>query len=378
MSRSKVGLVALSLALVCAWGCRKKEEAVEPPPTFTSYNDDSDPAREAFEKARATAHNQDLNLKARLGALRDFQLEYPQHPLAEEAKLLSDQVRDGYKIERAASLAQSRVSYGLELGRGRVLGGVLEGEPWGRTLEAMLGDLMSQGYATGDAEGAPLVVHGPGLAPRTLRGAQLITSSAARYALSRSMLRLFPASFPASCADRFPSPACVNQSLNTLTQRRLGAPLYRAEGQLNPDAIQALIKAGFPQPDAPLLGARAREVFQAHRPTVALFARVYLALLKTPGRDAARKAYLAALKQAPERMPEHYRSVVDKHQLTQRISGSSPSATEMTVGFWLRRMGDGTDELLASSLKQLIQDYDPPLYTELYGAPGSSAELATP
>ena len=111
---------------------------------------------------------------------------------------------------------------------------------------------------------------------------------------------------------------------------------------------------------------------------VALFARTHQALLKAPGRAAAHKGYLAALKQAPERMPDHYRSVVDKHQLTERISDSSPSATEMTVGFWLRRMGDGTEEPLAAALKQLIQDYDPPLYTELYGAPDAPGTPPAP
>jgi hypothetical protein len=147
-------------------------------------------------------------------------------------------------------------------------------------------------------------------------------------------------------------------ALAKFLEPRLGGRLYAADGRVDKKALKKLLDGVWIEPDAPLAGLPAREIYALHRGECRAAALVYVALRDGVGKGAALKKYKAALARDAHAMGKFYRDLAGAPGIAGAATAETKDPTYLT-GFWLRRMADGTDAELFAFLSKVLKAYDP-------------------
>jgi hypothetical protein len=149
--------------------------------------------------------------------------------------------------------------------------------------------------------------------------------------------------------------------------KRLGGelPLPEEPTRYDPRLVRRALAESWIEPDADLLGAKAGEVFAPFRELARQYAKVYLVLKREGGRYRFKRAYLLALKSRPDKMTTFYRKYLADRRIDLKARTLNRTGNYVAVGFWMRRMIDGTDGVVFRFLDRLLRAYDPLGYKEL-------------
>jgi hypothetical protein len=166
----------------------------------------------------------------------------------------------------------------------------------------------------------------------------------------------------------------MNESFNRLLAGRLGAALFREDdaGALDAAALERLLEEVYVEPDATLLGTRARDLYRLVRPIVWDYARMHRFLDRRVGRDRLAAAYREALgthdgSNHETSMLRYYERFAGEHGAAEGAGLAEPWAAPVLAGFWMRRAADGTDRVLVTFLRKVAAAYDPELAAMLSG-----------
>lgn len=151
--------------------------------------------------------------------------------------------------------------------------------------------------------------------------------------------------------------------------QRLGGELQRPDEptRYDPRLVRRALAESWIDPDAALLGAKASEVYAPFRELVRQYAKVYLVLRREGGRRRFERAYLQALKSKPGAMITFYRKYLVDQRIDIKARTLNRPGNYVAVGFWMRRMIDGTDGVVFRFLDRLLRAFDPLGYKKLRG-----------
>ncbi len=162
---------------------------------------------------------------------------------------------------------------------------------------------------------------------------------------------------------------------NKLLTPLLGGTLFDSKrpGALRPKAVKRLMAlAKTIGPDTKLAGTTAAEVYTLYRRPIREYAAVYKALLDKPGRRRIVRAYRKAVKQFAnpdlvynDKMLEFYSRFAHTHGVGDAAGLGRRWDIAIIAGFWMRRMADGTDKMLWSTLQDRLSAFDPKLLRSL-------------
>ncbi len=149
---------------------------------------------------------------------------------------------------------------------------------------------------------------------------------------------------------------------NVLLYDRLGGDLFDLEnpGHFRRPQLDKLLSGLLPKPKQKLWGTTARAAYPVFQPVVREYAACHKVLTQNGGRDrllAEAASYEAA---NPQRnMAAFYDRYAKKARLAQSVSLRRSWTDGFITGFWLRRMRDGTDDVIAAYLHKVLASYDP-------------------
>lgn len=165
---------------------------------------------------------------------------------------------------------------------------------------------------------------------------------------------------------RRPLPQVASLTFNALLRDRLGGDLFDPDAlhALRKDVLTKLLSLADLAPDAPFLGVKAVEVYP-------LIERSLKDLVKIADAIAARRAeaessWRRALASNPDRegeevnegMMSFYRAWPSEAGLSDAPELSAMPSLSPLAGFWLRRLGDGTFDLLRDFLHRKLAQFD--------------------
>ncbi len=153
---------------------------------------------------------------------------------------------------------------------------------------------------------------------------------------------------------------CQRLEINALFAKRLGGDLMPAASRVDADKISALLTAlSSIEPETPLLGATAKDVYAANRLSISHYMRVH-AVLQKMGTKKVRAAYDEALESKPKEMLSFYIRFSREHTITAStgLDGALADAPYVPVGFWMRRIADGSANAIFSSGMKLLKRFD--------------------
>jgi hypothetical protein len=180
---------------------------------------------------------------------------------------------------------------------------------------------------------------------------------------------------------------CLNAYLSPLA----GGVLFLSDGRVDARRLETLLGKIDIQPETPMLGTTAQLVFKHSGQTFVDYAYIYKHMVETYGRDRLKKDYLAARKQHGkpgddtdynDPMMQWYYKYAE--QFDQKIGSNfylDPAASDLEqgvrsegivahrshqlyvpVGFWLRRIADGSDQALYAFMTEQIRRHEPELH----------------
>lgn len=153
---------------------------------------------------------------------------------------------------------------------------------------------------------------------------------------------------------------CQNFVYNELFKKKYGVDLYAGVGRLSPEGVRVLLEElGKLEKDAPMLGTTASNVYQVVAPAVS----DYLILWESIQGDSKRKKKLlkryrdALAKRGMVRSEDGRRDMVALYydldeEMHLGVGLRHQDYSHTILGFWLRRMNDGTAEELAAFLQK--------------------------
>lgn len=167
---------------------------------------------------------------------------------------------------------------------------------------------------------------------------------------------------------------CQQMALNAAFSKVAGGPLFAEDGSANPEPLQKLFTALYVEPDASLLGLQARDIYTLVRPAAREITGVYAGLKEIGFKDVS-EAFDTALAENPE--PEtgvntgllkFYKRYTNLEGVAQKAGLEQDSSHWTAVGFWMRRIKEGTADVFASFANKTLKDYDPDWHTKHFGA----------
>ena len=189
--------------------------------------------------------------------------------------------------------------------------------------------------------------------------------------LSQSILNVFMSAYsgqdqPSECVDRYGRPSgwniygerCRRFLYDTLVEMKYGRPLYEELGRLDAKTM-ALILADLDtlsQQDE-LIGAPAKQVYAVMAPALNDYLEVWAGMEKR-GLEALRKEYKVLLERhgmTEEAGPKDSSILEDYDKILKSLEIDAlrnPYYGHTIVGFWLRRIDDGTAQVLVSSMER--------------------------
>lgn len=147
------------------------------------------------------------------------------------------------------------------------------------------------------------------------------------------------------------------------------------DGDANVDVkvLQTLLSKMYVQPDANLLGVKASDVYRLLRGAARQVSGL-AAGLEDIGLDNVREAYKTALAEHPD--PDSgvnrdligfYRTYTAEQEVPSRGGLQDNSRHWATVSFWMRRLEDGSYDVLRTYMIKGLRDYDPEWYQARFG-----------
>ena len=365
-----VALVGMSLAWGACESCKKKPAPVEPevqtpspvaqqPPAPVDELVSADLAK-VFENPRTPASK-------RLGMVRRIIQASPSSPLMPELKQLEAELDVGRTLERPLRHVSFLVGQAALSAQRELTVAALEGKGWMDHAQQLLFELThDHPYAAAEqAPAAALRLVAP--AGQTLTSPQPVYFGLGlmRQSLVSASRGYAPDALKSCQGD---GQACDVQLINAMTTKLVGAPLYKAPGVFDPKGVAAILAQTSIVAEGTLLGQPTLKVMAHYKADLEALARTHHALTKARPAGALLKEYKAAAASGQD-LIELYRGMTDRYGIA-ATSGlkNQPYQAYTLVGFWVRRMADGTEPQLVEALKRQVQLVDAALYAQLYGA----------
>lgn len=183
--------------------------------------------------------------------------------------------------------------------------------------------------------------------------------------------------------DAVAKPRVVNgveiqgNAINAALKTRLKGNLFASDApaKLNLKVLKKLLDAAWIAPDDALLGVTARDVYRVVQPGVTALAMIYKVMRDDLGKPKVLKAYRKALKDHPDKgkaynrdMMAFYRAFPKTHGIAEKAGVGDYYGAYVMSGFWMRRMHDGTDTLLASFMRRGLKTYDRKLHDAVFAS----------
>lgn len=354
-------LTALCLALTLG-ACSRGEPAKAPkePTAARSEAREGDTLERDWQNVQRALERQASDPFTRLKYLKEFQLHHPgAHKQEVESELEKAQTQaDAIRKERATKARRLHQAQATDLERGDL-----------KAMAEMVLFDVSRWTSDSAWRGQPvqlkLTHHGQ---IRELdRGLYFGLGTARRSLVTQ--LRTVAPQWVVNDLKKPPAQT-ANLSLNQLLRPLLGADLFDPDqpGRLHAAPLKKLLGLAALSPEDELLGHSARQLYPLVRRPVEDYLAAYRALVARVGREQARMDLEAALKEHPDSPGEDYnqgmlgfyRDYPARRGLDQDPALQGQAHAGWLVGFWLRRVHDGTDEVLFQFLEQQHQRLSTP------------------
>lgn len=179
----------------------------------------------------------------------------------------------------------------------------------------------------------------------------------------RSALNRFGADLDENCISE-----CLNDSLDRNLFKTLGGEIFLGMGRIDGVRLDKVAEAFWLEPDEELMGIKGRLYWD-------VFGRVPKDLyttrmaVKDYGDDKALKAFRDVhnkMKGPSDRtMLRHYRFWTREAGFTQTLEGKIEfKLIDVYVGFWLRRLHDGTEPVVMKWVNKALETYEPEFLAE--------------
>ncbi|HEY3445381.1 MAG TPA: hypothetical protein VGK67_03410 [Myxococcales bacterium] len=161
---------------------------------------------------------------------------------------------------------------------------------------------------------------------------------------------------PSHLGDRLLAPEAVDEAL--------GQKVYDpAAKRVDRDALRVFLAAAYVAPDEPVLGLTAQTLYPAFRRRVRNELRLYRGLTEQLGAPLP-ELKAEFLKSHPGKPDverdwrEFYRFLFEKTDSLRAFGISGCELRDLDLGFWVRRIEDGTAPMLGGFLKKVVAAYD--------------------
>jgi hypothetical protein len=363
--------IALALALTSSTliACDSKPKAPEPPQTnaarataeTTAPQEADDPVEQVtWEQIRAAMKDTNLDALQRVERLDAFIQTNPGHPQLKRAAALRkkyDRQADRIRAQLARDTASIEHADERAAAAKKIVdGGVVD----------LLGPLAYQSHTHTYSDRkkptpkdyTPVSIALPTYETRSYDKPRYLGMGTLRLSASELVsARLPDIEVDEGCAYE----ECQRLRINALLSARLGGALLPEPAKVDPERLGALLTTlSKVDPKTPILGTNAQALYEANRHSIAHYMRVRAVLSKL-GDAKVRKAYAAALSSDPDDMLTFYQDFTRTHDVT-AATGLEPilaDAPYVPVGFWMRRLADGTADAIFSSGLALLATFDP-------------------
>ncbi len=332
-------------------------------PTAETTAPEAEPEQAAlvtWDEIRAAMKDPNVDALQRVERLDAFIESNPNHPKLKRATLLrkkygnqADRIRAKLAKETAdVEHADARAAAAKKI----VNGGIVD----------LLGPLAYQSYEHTYSDRkkptpkgyTPVSIALPTYTERAYDKPRYLGMGTLRVTASRLVSDRLPA-FDAKkgCADS----ECQRLEINALLDARLGGPLLPAAAKLDAARLAPLLGAlSEVKPDTPILGTTAKELYIANRHSIVHYMRVRAVLFKI-GDARVEEAYVAALAKTPDDMLPFYVDFTREKNVTAtaQLDPILADAPYVPVGFWMRRIADGTADAVFARGLSMLKTFDP-------------------
>lgn len=154
----------------------------------------------------------------------------------------------------------------------------------------------------------------------------------------------------------------LRDTTNLLLHDRLGGDLFdmTAPGTFRRQPLIKLLAGLKTKPADRIWGTTAKAVYPMFKPVVREYMGTHAVLTANGGRAKA----LEAMDEFAAKNPHgHYLDLYDRYstekKITAKVHFRSRWAATYVTGFWMRRMRDGTDDVIADHLAGVLKSFDP-------------------
>lgn len=144
----------------------------------------------------------------------------------------------------------------------------------------------------------------------------------------------------------------------------LGRAVYDAKARrVDKDALRVFLAAAYVGPDEPVLGMTAKAIYPAFRRRVRNELRLYRGATRQLGAPLAdlKAEWLEGAPAASEAGRDwrpFYKSLAERTDSLRAFGIGPCEVRDADLGFWIRRIDDGTAPLLGAFLEKLVREYD--------------------
>ncbi len=370
-------LSMLILAGLCASACTNSDSDAPPPSVAAPALAKNNPATNqdlegAWLDVQAKAKNPELTAHARVRAMEKFLLEFSsKHKYSQDAKTLYKKLQADVKSEEEAQKKRAaKHNAQRKKDQAQRIKTLQEGPltEIGAVLVFQLASWAGKPNPKDPLQGVTL----------RLGQRQKVVGRPVRYGLgfAREALRsALKEDLPTLFDTKLEYTQGTNLGINTLLRKRLGGDLFSTQkpGALDPKAVQTMLQQFDLTPQSPFLGTTAAEVYEKYKAPVRQYALIHDAMTRYIGRKKVRKSYEeAAAKHADGKggtkyeMVDFYRTYAQENQIASRAGIRDDIwSTYVPVGFWMRRIADGSEPALATFLEKNLKTFDPEFYQKL-------------
>ena len=149
---------------------------------------------------------------------------------------------------------------------------------------------------------------------------------------------------------------------NLLLHDRLGSDLFDMEhpGAFHRPALAKLLGALNPKPTHKLLGTTIKVIYPLIGPSVREYVATHAVLTAGQGRTRALDGAARFEADNPRaHLAGFYEDHATREELGRKVALRTRWSAGFITGFWVRRMRDGTDDLIADHLRNILARHDP-------------------
>lgn len=203
----------------------------------------------------------------------------------------------------------------------------------------------------------------PTYTPKTVTQPLYLSLGTAWNTIERLVQQSYPNDFSKICSDQ---KQCEVATLNFLLSSRVAKPMMAKAGIFNPASVAALLKQTRIKPQTPFLGTTAQEVYNVYKPTIENLILVWSAIDKV-GVKKTLTAYRKALKKN-DHMLAFYNSFATRHDIFKKSKQTQGQSwgVNTPLGFWMRRLHDGSAKVILTWLKNTLTPFDAELAKKIH------------